>query len=53
VGFAKKTVCGFLCPSSSLYYGSLTQRISIRLKGYDEAGAQKVVDAFYKAISPK
>ena len=52
VGYIKEgTCCGCFCQSYNLYYDAFTQRTSVLLKDVDEAGAQKVVDAFYKAIS--
>ncbi|WP_288724555.1 hypothetical protein [uncultured Treponema sp.] len=51
VGYVKEATCGCFCPAFYLYYESFTQRTSVMLSGSDEAGAQKVVDAFYKAIS--
>jgi hypothetical protein len=53
IGYTKKTTCGFFCPAYYLYYEGFTQSTSILLKEYDEAGAQKIVDAFYNAISSK
>ena len=53
VGSTKEgTVCGCFCQSYNLYYDAFTQRTSVLLSNVDsEAEAQKVVDAFYKAIS--
>ncbi len=53
VGYTKEgTFCGCFCQAYSLYYESFTQRTSILLSDVsDEAGAQRIVDAFYKAIS--
>jgi hypothetical protein len=51
IGYTKLTTCGFFCPAYYLYYEGFTQRTSIMLKDYDEASAQKIVDAFYKAIT--
>ncbi|MDR1761122.1 MAG: hypothetical protein LBR55_01595 [Bacteroidales bacterium] len=51
VGYIKEgTCCGCFCQSYNLYYDAFTQRTSVLLSDVDEAGAQKVVDAFYKAI---
>lgn len=51
IGYEKITTCGMFCPAFYLYYESFTQRTRVLLSGADEAQAQKVVDAFYKAIS--
>ncbi|MDR1592784.1 MAG: hypothetical protein LBS16_07920 [Prevotellaceae bacterium] len=52
VGYTKQGTCfGCFCQSYHLYYDAFTQRTSVLLSDVDEAGAQKVVDAFYKAIS--
>lgn len=51
VGYIKIATCGCFCPAYYLYYESFTQRTQVMLSGVDEAGAQKTVDAFYKAIS--
>lgn len=46
------TCCGCFCQAYTLYYDSFTQRTSVLLSDVDsDAGAQKLVDAFYKAIS--
>ncbi len=50
VGYIKQGSCfGCFCQSNFLYYDAFTQRTEVLLKT-DEAGAQKVVDVFYKAI---
>lgn len=52
VGYTKEGTCfGCFCQSYNLYYDAFTQRTSVLLPVSDEAEAQKVVDAFYKAIS--
>ena len=52
VGYTKEGTCfGCFCQSYNLYYDAFTQRTSVLLSDVDEAGAQKVVDASYKAIS--
>lgn len=52
VGYIKEgTFCGCFCQAYSLYYDAFTQRTSVLLSTSDEAEAQKIVDAFYKAIS--
>lgn len=52
VGYTKEGTCfGCFCQSYNLYYDAFTQRTSVLLSDVDESGAQKVVDAFYKAIS--
>ncbi|GHV96768.1 hypothetical protein AGMMS50293_30880 [Spirochaetia bacterium] len=50
-GYSKKATCGFFCPAYYFYYQGHTQTTSILLKGADEARAQQIVDAFYKAIA--
>lgn len=52
VGYSKQgTFFGCFCQAYNLYYDSFTQRTSVLLPVSDEAEAQNVVDAFYKAIS--
>lgn len=52
VGYIKEgTFCGCFCQAYSLYYDAFTQRTSVLLSTSDESEAQKIVDAFYKAIS--
>lgn len=52
VGYTKEGTCfGCFCQSYNLYYDAFTQRTSVLLPVSEEAEAQKVVDAFYKAIS--
>lgn len=52
VGYVKEgTCCGCFCQSYKLYYEAFTQVTSVLLPDADEAEAQKVVDAFYKAIA--
>lgn len=52
VGYTKEgTICGCFCQAYSLYYESFTQTTNVLLAGEDEAGAQKIVDAFYAAIN--
>ena len=51
VGYTKVATCGAFCPRYDFYYDSHTQHTSVMLKGVDEAGAKKVADAFYAAIS--
>lgn len=51
VGYTKEGTCfGCFCQSYSLYYDAFTQRTSVLLTVDDEAGAQKIVDSFYRAI---
>lgn len=52
VGYIKEGTCfGCFCQSYNLYYDAFTNRTSILLTSIvDDAGAQKVVDSFYKAI---
>ena len=46
------TVCGCFCQAYSLYYDSFTQRTSVLLSDVNsDEGAQRLVDAFYRAIS--
>lgn len=52
VGYTKEgTCCGCFCQAYQLYYDAFTQRTTVLLPVNDEAEAQGVVDAFYKAIS--
>ena len=52
VGYTKEgTFLGCFCQAYSLYYDSFTQRTSVLLSVSEESEAQKVVDAFYRAIS--
>jgi len=51
VGFKKIATCGCFCPDYVLYFQAFTDYREVRLKGVDEAGAQKTVDAFYRAIA--
>lgn len=52
IGYLKEGTCfGCFCQSYKLYYESFTQQTSVLLSADDDASAQKVVDAFYKAIS--
>ena len=51
VGYRKVATCGIFCPAYYLYYDAHTQTTSILLSGANEAEAQKVADAFYRAIS--
>lgn len=51
VGFKKIATCGCFCPAYYLYFEAFTQNTTVLLKGVDEAGAQKIVDAFYRAIA--
>jgi hypothetical protein len=53
IGYEKLTTCGFFCPAYYLYYEGFTQKTRILLKGSDETNAQKIVDAFYKAITSR
>jgi hypothetical protein len=51
VGFSKMATCGCFCPAYYLNFEAFTEKTSVMLKGVDEAGAQKTVDAFYRAIA--
>lgn len=52
IGYLKEGTCfGCFCQSYKLYYEAFTQQREILLSADDDASAQKVVDAFYKAIS--
>jgi hypothetical protein len=50
VGFTRRATCGCFCPQYVLYFQAFTDNTEVMLKGVDEAGAQKTVDAFYRAI---
>lgn len=51
IGYYKESTCFVFCPAYYLYYDAFTQRTAIQLTTGDEVETQKVVDAFYKAIS--
>ena len=51
IGYIRLATCGCFCPAFYLYYESFTQKTRVLLSGANEAEAQKVVDAFYRAIS--
>ena len=52
IGYAKRgTFLGCFCQQYILFYESFTQRTEVQLTVSDESEAQKVVDAFYKAIA--
>ena len=52
VGYTQEgACCGCFCQAYNLYYDAFTQRTSVLLPVQEEAEAQKIVDAFYKAIS--
>lgn len=51
IGYKRMATCGCFCPAFYLYYEGHTQSTSVLLSGANEAEAQKVVDAFYRAIS--
>ncbi len=52
VGYTKEGTCfGCFCQAYRLYYDAFTQRTSVLLSATEEAEAQKIVDAFYRAIS--
>jgi len=51
IGYTKSATCGVFCPAYHLYYEGFTQKTSILLKGSDEAGALKITNAFFAAIS--
>ena len=52
VGYTKEGTClGIFCQAYNLYYESFTQTTTVQLPIDDEKEAQKVVDAFYKAIN--
>jgi hypothetical protein len=51
VGFKKMATCGCFCPAYYLYFQAFTEYTQVLLKGVDEAGAQKTVDAFYRSIA--
>jgi hypothetical protein len=51
IGYDKVATCGCFCPAYHLYYESFTERTAVLLKGADESGALKAVNAFYAAIA--
>ena len=50
IGYGMKKTFFCFCPAYHLFYESHTQSTSILLSDVDEAGAQRVVDAFYNAL---
>ena len=52
VGYTKHGTCfGCFCQQYNLYYESFTQATEVMLPVQNEKEAQRVVDAFYKAIT--
>ena len=51
VGYTKEASCGMFCPAYHLYYETFTNTTSVLLKVATDEEAQKLVDAFYKAIT--
>jgi hypothetical protein len=51
IGYEKNSTCCIFCPAYYLYYDAFTQRTSVLLKGANEDGALKAVNAFYAAIA--
>ena len=51
VGYRRHATCGCFCPAYYFYYQAFTQDREVLLSGSDETEAQRIVDAFYKAIS--
>ena len=51
VSYSKHATCGCFCPAYYFQFETQTENTSVMLKGVDEAGAQKTVDAFYNAIA--
>lgn len=50
IGYLKEATCGCCCPAYHLYYESFTQTTSVLLACDNDDDAQRIVDAFYKAI---
>lgn len=50
IGYTKEPTFFCFCPAYQLFYEAYTQRTSVLLSDVDEAGAQRVVDAFYNAL---
>lgn len=51
VSYSKYATCGCFCPAYYFQFETQTENTRIMLKGVDEEGAQKTVDAFYNAIA--
>ena len=51
VSYSKRATCGCFCPAYYFQFETMTENTQVMLKGVDEAGAQKTVDAFYSAIA--
>ncbi len=51
IGYTKEASCGMFCPAYHLYYETFTNTTSVLLKVATDEEAQKLVDAFYKAIT--
>lgn len=50
IGYDRAATFACCCPAYHLYYEGFTRRTSVLLKGVNEDGAKKAVDAFYSAI---
>ena len=51
VGYTKEASFGFCCPAYHLYCETFTQSTSVLLKVSTDEEAQKLVDAFYAALT--
>ena len=51
VGYTKEPTFFCFCQAYHLFYDAFTQRTSVLLSDVNEAGAQRVVDAFYNALN--
>lgn len=51
VGYTKEPTFFCFCQAYHLFYDAFTQRTTVLLSDVNEAGAQRVVDAFYNALN--
>lgn len=51
VAYTKEPTCCCFCQAYHLVYESWTQKTAILLSNVNEAGAQRIVDAFYNSIT--
>lgn len=51
VGYTKEPTCFCFCQAYYLFYEGFTQRTNVLLQSSNEAEAQRIVDAFYNALT--
>ena len=51
VGYTKEPTFFCFCQAYHLFYDAFTQRTAVLLSDVNEAGAQRIVDAFYNALN--